>query len=120
MFEISCDNTITLTKGNTCAFCVEPIIADTEEPYILQGDDKIIFTVKKRFFNELVMQKVLTNSDYDESSNLVIQLDYNDTADLDATTYAYDIALQTESGDFYTFISKSAFRIVKNVTERLE
>ena len=117
-----CDNTITLVRGNTCPLKITPTqeIEGVKSPYILQEGDKVIFTIQTRLAGTDVFKKILTNADYDEKLNLAFKLNYEDTINLELTTYEYDIALQTASGDFYTFIPLSYFKIVKNVSELIE
>lgn len=115
-----CDNTITLVRGNTCPLKITPTqeIEGVKSPYILQNGDKVIFTIKKRDTRDVeIYKKNLTNADYDENLTLAFSLNYEDTINLELTTYKYDIALQTANGGFYTFVTLAHFKLVENVSE---
>ena len=125
MFTISKDGTATLTKDNSCEFSVNPTVPDPEDtekqiPYILQEGERIIFTIKSRYSDEKIIEKILTSDDY-EDTELIIRLTRQETSVLDVGTYVYDVAFQPSTDDkFQTFIPLSYFNVVKRVSEAVE
>ncbi len=125
MFTISKDGTATLTKDNSCEFSVNPTVSDPDNaekqiPYILQEGERIIFTVKSRYSDEKLIEKILTSEDY-ENSELIIRLTRQETSILNIGTYVYDVAFQPVGTDkFQTFIPLSYFNVVKRVSEAVE
>lgn len=123
MFKINPnDNTMTLTKNNSAEFIISPTVADENGtiPYILQEGERIIFTVKSRYSDEKLIEKILTSDDY-EDTELIIRLTRQETSVLDVGTYVYDVAFQPSTDDkFQTFIPLSYFNVVKRVSEAME
>ena len=107
MFKINPnDNTMTLTKNNSAEFIISPTVADENGtiPYILQEGERIIFTIKSRYSDEKLIEKILTSDDY-EDTELIIRLTRQETSVLDVGTYVYDVAFQPSTDDkFQTFI----------------
>ena len=125
MFTISKDGTATLIKDNSCEFSVNPTVSDPDNaekqiPYILQEGERIIFTIKSRYSDEKLIEKILTSDDY-EDTELIIRLTRQETSVLDVETYVYDVAFQPSTDDkFQTFIPLSYFNVVKRVSEAVE
>jgi len=125
MFKINSDNTIVLTKDNSCEFSVNPTVSDPDNPekqipYILQEGERIIFTIKSRYSDEKLIEKILTSEDY-ENSELIIRLTRQETSVLDVGTYVYDVAFQPVGTDkFETFIGLAEFKVVRRVSEAVE
>ena len=123
MFKINPnDNTMTLTKNNSAEFIISPTVADENGtiPYILQEGERIIFTIKSRYSDDKLIEKILTSEDY-ENSELIIRLTRQETSVLDVGTYVYDVAFQPSTDDkFQTFIPLSYFNVVKRVSEAVE
>ena len=123
MFKINPnDNTMTLTKSNSAEFIISPTVADENGtiPYILQEGERIIFTVKSRYSDEKLIEKILTSDDY-EDTELIIRLTRQETSVLNVETYVYDVAFQPSTDDkFQTFIPLSYFNVVKRVSEAVE
>lgn len=123
MFKINPnDNTMTLTKNNSAEFIISPTVADENGtiPYILQEGERIIFTVKSRYSDDKLIEKILTSEDY-EDTELIIRLTRQETSVLDVETYVYDVAFQPSTDDkFQTFIPLSYFNVVKRVSEAVE
>ena len=123
MFKINPnDNTMTLTKNNSAEFIISPTVADESGtiPYILQEGERIIFTIKSRYSDEKLIEKILTSEDY-EDTELIIRLTRQETSVLNIQTYIYDVAFQPSTDDkFQTFIPLSYFNVVKRVSEAVE
>ena len=123
MFKINPnDNTMTLTKNNSAEFIISPTVADENGtiPYILQEGERIIFTIKSRYSDEKLIEKILTSEDY-ENSELIIRLTRQETSVLDVGTYVYDVAFQPVGTDkFETFIGLAEFKVVRRVSEAVE
>ncbi len=124
MFKINPnDNTMTLTKGNSAEFIISPTVAnETGEqiPYILQEGERIIFTVKSRYSDEKLIEKIFTNADYNGNDGINVILTCQDTAVLDVNSYIYDVAFQPVGPDkFETFIGLAEFKVVRRVSEAI-
>lgn len=105
MLNVTSGNVLNLTKGNSCIIDITPIDEETKQPYILQDGDKVLFTVKDRIF-QAVLQKTLTNEDYDDDdTSLNLAIDPQDTIGMRVGEYDYDCLLLTADGQAVTFIS---------------
>ena len=123
MFKINPnDNTMTLTKNNSAEFIISPTVADENGtiPYILQEGERIIFTIKSRYSDEKLIEKIFTNADYNGNDWINVILTRQDTAVLDINSYIYDVALQPVGTDkFETFIGLAEFKVVRRVSEAI-
>lgn len=107
MLSIDCNNIIRITKGNSAVIDITPIDDVSGDPYILQEHDYVLFTVKNRQAQKII-QKTLTNEDYDEDdTSLNCVIDPEDTIDIRTGEYKYDCLLTTSDGQVITFISSS-------------
>jgi len=98
----------------------DPEDPEKQIPYILQEGERIIFTIKSRYSDEKLIEKILTSEDY-ENSELIIRLTRQETSILNIGTYVYDVAFQPVGTDkFQTFIPLSYFNVVKRVSEAVE
>lgn len=106
MFHINSKNyNIELTRGNSAEIDTTPFIQDTETPLELGENDKVVFTVKGKYSDEICFQKVLTAADYDDEKKLVLRINPQDTVELkEGNLYVYDLMLVTEDGSVYTYI----------------
>ena len=126
MFKINPnDNTMTLTKNNSAEFIISPTVADPNDasktiPYILQEGERIIFTVKSRYSDDKLIEKIFTNADYNGNDWINVILTCQDTAVLDVSSYIYDVAFQPVGTDkFETFIGLAEFKVVRRVSEAI-
>ena len=123
MFKINPnDNTMTLTKNNSAEFIISPTVADENGtiPYILQEGERIIFTIKSRYSDEKLIEKIFTNADYNGNDWINVILTRQDTAVLDINSYIYDVAFQLVGTDiFETFIGLAEFKVVRRVSEAI-
>ena len=106
-----CGNEIRFTQGNSAVIGITPIDTSTGLPIVLEGTDKVLFTVKTRY-GTTVVQKTLTASDADEHGVLLCELRPNDTINLAPGAYEYDCLYVAAGDQAVTFIS-SAFYIVR-------
>lgn len=108
MFDLFDGNVIFITRGNTATIDITPIDSATQNPFILQNGDKVLFTVKDSN-RRTVIKKTLTNADYTdpEDTSLNCTLEAEDTANLLTGDYKYDCLLVTSDGQAVTFISSS-------------
>jgi hypothetical protein len=98
-----------LTRGDT-AYLTIPIKTATGEDYVLQKDDNLTMSVKRRVKDdEYSFQKVVTG-------NNTIHITPEDTASLPFGSYSYDIQLNKGNGDVYTIIDVSTFELLTEVT----
>lgn len=101
-------NELVITEGNSAIIDITPLDEVTEEAIKLNDGDKVIFTIKTNL-GKLLLQKVLTNEDYDseqdESLNCVISPE--ETLGWGGGTYFYDCLLLYADGTALTFISST-------------
>lgn len=111
MLSVSKSGEIKLTRGDTAKLSVHPTIGEDEEkqPYIVQEDDVLTFTVKKSYEDkEAVIEKKLTGS-------TTFHIEPKDTKGLAFGKYKYDVQLTTAAGENYTFIDKKDFILTEEV-----
>lgn len=105
------NNAIELTRGDTARLTIT-VTDDYDQPYEMQAEDVLIFTVKTSAdATDSVIEKEL------KGTNL-LHLEPKDTAELDYTKYVYDVELHTANGDVYTVIEETEFKLRKEVTRR--
>ena len=102
------------TRGDSAEFKVRIVVeADNGDlvDYEMASGDMGTITLRRTTKSEIVLQKNFVGSS-------VIKLDPSDTEDLDVTSYKFDIQLDTESGDRYTFNrgDKSTWKLLDEVT----
>lgn len=110
-------NAIYLTRGDT--FIAQIEITQGDEPYTPAEGDVIIFAVKNSTMTlghgnytdaTPIISKTIPNTD------LILQLDPADTAELDFGNYVYDVSITfADSGVVDTFITASPFIITAEV-----
>ena len=110
MLEVSKYNEIRLTRGDTAWLNAEPTIGEGEEkqPYPVQEDDVLTFTVKKNYDDEPLIEKKIKGS-------TLFHFKPEDTAGLAFGKYKYDVQLTPADGENYTFIADSDFVITNEV-----
>ena len=96
---------IFLTRGDTLLLDVN--LTDINgAPYIANPTDVIYFRLKKSANSKQVL--IEKEVDIDE---MILQLDAEDTADLNFGLYKYEIELVTESGYHFTAIDNADFEL---------
>ena len=109
MLIIETDNTINLTRGDSCDIIVT-IYDLNGNVYELQTGDSILFTIKINCeTSDIIIQKDITE-------DCIISLSHNDTKSLAYGSYVYDVQLTTAGDDVYTVIAPAVFNITKEVT----
>ena len=110
MLSVSKYGEIKLTRGDTAKLTVTPTIGKGEEkrPYTVQADDVFVFTVKKDYDDEAVIEKEITGS-------TTFHIKPEDTKGLAFGKYKYDVQLRPPDGENYTFIADKVFEITKEV-----
>jgi len=106
MFIIHEDNSMEIIRGDSGIFTVE--LTDSEDvPYEVQEGDQIIFTVKENTSSEdpLIQKR-----------GQVIEIEPEDTQDLEYGKYVYDVQFIYESGFTDTIIPPSPFIVDEEVT----
>lgn len=100
-------NSLELTRGNSLLIDITPIDEETQEPIVLTGEDKVLFTIYNKT-RRIKLQKTLTKDDYsdetDTSLNCLIEPD--DTLSWLPGDYPYDCLLCKDS-NIITFISST-------------
>lgn len=116
MFNVTCiprgiskfeGDTISIIRGNSRIIGIKIDDTESQEPYILQDGDVLLFSVEDRRKNK-VIQKVLTANDYGddpEDPTLNLSLDPVDTIDLLEGSYQYDCLLVMAGGTPVTIVS---------------
>lgn len=103
------DNVISIFKGNDMDIEIKITYIDGEE-YVIDPEDKIVFTVKKDIKSEEIMiEKEFTSFD---DTSYTIHLDPEDTINFTNGKYKYDVKLFTYDGFQYTIIGPTIFRIL--------
>ena len=115
MFYILSDNVIKITKGNSANIDIMLVQSETQEPVILEENDRILFTVKN-MHDATVIQKTITSNDLVDGKEGTYSCEIlpDDTIDLATGEYEYDCLLILADGQAITFVS-SAFVIIKAV-----
>ena len=104
-------NKITIINGDT------GFIHLVVDNYKLVLGDVVRFTVKSNIYdNEEVIAKDYT--DFLEDGSCIIEFESQDTRDLDAGTYYYDVQVSLSDGRVDTIIGPCKLVINKGVTER--
>lgn len=99
---------ITLTRGDTLPIKIL-IIDENKDPYILQPDDSLFFTMKKSVSTkEIIIQKVVKGTEF--------IIEHDDTANLPYGKYVYDIQLTQGNGRVSTVIGPQSFELTGEVT----
>lgn len=110
---------ITLTRGNTAELLILPTNEDGT-PYILEENDKVLFTVKNGIGKEMLQKEISSTAQDAETGEITVVLSPEDTIRMNPQAYTYDVLLVTASGDAYTFIPQSAFEITLAVGSKTD
>jgi hypothetical protein len=107
-------------KGNTAEFNIDLKLPDTGETYVLTENDIAEFTVRKDFDEPIELRIVLTADDY-VNGNLILKIFPEETANMTAGKYVYDIALRIDvdkpEEQFFTVITTREFELRGVVTK---
>lgn len=110
VLKIQEDGVVLLTKGDTAYFQVD-ILYDNDSPYIYRDGDKITLSVKKKVTDNMyAIQKVVNGGE-------VITINPEDTSNLSAGRYVYDVQLNTGLGEVFTVCPLNEFYIKEEVTD---
>lgn len=102
-------NKIMLTKGDSASLFVG-VVDLLDEEYHVNEDDIISMTIRKDADDEDVILYLIASND-----NYII-FNPDDTKNLKAGYYIYDIQLETSEGEVYTIIPESTFELMREVT----
>lgn len=111
MIQVANDNSIELTRGDS-AYIRVPIFLNNGEgdEYILDAKDRLTLSLKKSISDtEYAFQKKLTGDN-------VFHIEPKDTKDLEYGSYRYDVELITKTGDVFTVIPPTSFKLTSEVT----
>lgn len=103
-----------LTRGDSAEIYVQTVIENADGQtvdYEMKDNDTLTITLRRTTKSDIVLQKTFAGTN-------VIKLDPSDTEDLDVASYKFDIQLDTEGGDRYTFNrgDKSTWKLLDEVT----
>ena len=106
-------------KSNSAKFNLNIKLPGSEQEYTLTGNDIAEFTVRRDFNSTVVLRKLLTVDNY-ENGQLVLEIYPEDTFNMEAGSYIYDVALRidynTAQEQFITVISPRTFTLSDVVT----
>ena len=106
MLEVM-NNSVTLVRGDSGTLKVDIAYSDGKQ-YVLQDGDVLKFTMRKKVESEeIVLQKTLEED--------ILHIVPNDTVNLEFGVYVYDIVLLMYTGDVFTIIPASNFKISQEV-----
>ena len=106
MLEVM-NNSITLVRGDSGTLKVNIAYADGKQ-YELQDGDILKFTLRKKVGSEvIVLQKNLEED--------ILNFVPDDTIDLEFGIFVYDIVLYKSTGEVFTIIPASNFKISQEV-----
>lgn len=109
---------ISLTRGDS-AYITIGIFNDDKTEYVLNDGDTVQLQVRTApNVGDLVIDATLDNGKlyFDEEDKLIWHIVPADTNSLSITNYYYDVQLVTSSGDVFTFIENSIFRLTDEDT----
>jgi hypothetical protein len=109
MLEILENGDIRLTRGDTARLKFNLTNTVTKQPYEVQSDDVVTFTVKQDYESEEIL--------IEKKSTGVAEahIKPEDTKPLPFGKYKYDVQITTADGDNYTPIEKKTFHVDKEV-----
>lgn len=109
MLDIN-DNRIKMTRGDTARFIIDITNSVNDSLYEISPDDELTLTVKKTINDNdfLIQKKIIGDNQF--------YIKPEDTAQLPYGQYKYDVQLTTVSGDVYTIIPPSTFKLDNEVT----
>lgn len=102
---------LTIPRGNSYSFKFE-ITYEDKTPYILSSTEQVVFSVKRSTdkSEEAFIQKIYTGDDCDEDNKLTIKIEPEDTINIRAGDYWFDIAV-FDGDDFFTVIKPCTLKI---------
>lgn len=106
MFIIHDDNSIELTRGDSCCIGLS-LTTEDGSPYEPLGGDQIFLRLKKKAKDDSAILINKEGSIWD----MTIQLEESDTAELEFGNYFYEIELVTEDNKHFTVIPATKFKI---------
>lgn len=108
---------IKIVRGRSQTFVINVTDQDGEA-YTLGSSEKLIFGVKKNYFDaDYLITKTLTSANVADSGGYTLKITPEDTANLSCGTYCYDVGLQSGT-DYFTVIECSNFVLAHNVTHK--
>ena len=115
MFDLTDDQMIYLSRGDTCSFTLVILTGDNLQNYhyVLTDNEKIYFGVTEanECFEDSILKKVFTTDDVDEDGNVVMSFNHDDTKCLEEGTYYYTIKL-VHGDEVETIVDKNRLFII--------
>lgn len=115
MFKIKPNRDIILTKGDSAVidlYLISFFDNGTRKEYVPAPSDEVIFYLKSSAndYSNIVMQKELKD-------NIYFYIKPEDTENLTCGLYYYTIKLLMETGDVFTVVPISKFKLVSGVNQ---
>lgn len=115
MFELTDDQMIYLSRGDTCSFTLIILTGNNLQNYryrIKENDEVYLgVTEHNECFENAILKKKYTIADVDENGDVVISFNHNDTKCLEEGTYYYTIKLASGE-DVETIVDKNRLFII--------
>lgn len=105
---------IELVRGDTLMLNLNFEKKETEEVYEPVDGDKVIFTLRKNY-KGLTNDEILLQKFVDIYSSLLLEIEPEDTNDLEYGSYKYDIEFDSWDGKIDTVL-QGTFKLTKEVT----
>lgn len=103
-----------IVRGTTNAFSIS-VADENGVPYTLETDQVLVFALKRNDIDEeRVLVKKITNT---VNGEYYLELEPEDTADLECGEYYYDVGMQHGATIFHNVIPSSPFTILPNITK---
>lgn len=120
MFDISRDNVISITRGDSAKF---PLFINTGTElkpirYVLEEGDEVYLAIMQpnQYFENAIVKKKYTDEDLNDHGDVLIKIRPEDTEQLIPGKYYYQIKSKLRTADGYevhTVIKKTEFFIVE-------
>ena len=109
MLSIDVNNKVRMVRGDTA--CIEFAV----DNYQLQPGDQVKFTVRPNMSRDVepTILKVIT--EFTENGTALIVLGEEDTMNLDASSYLYEIEVRLSDGTIDTVITATQFTLIADL-----
>ncbi len=107
-------NKMSMTRGDSESFTIRLRDKESKDYILFETGDTVYFTVKdNEEETDIVLQRIVTVFD---EGKAVIEIDPEDTKDLEFGDYVYDVQLTDKNGKVTTIIKPNEFILEGEVT----